>query len=69
MTEYSEPFSGTGRRVISAEVEKCVEGFRERCNNSREAPGKHGAIKVTIDGSKITYQNKYFYNKIDELFN
>ena len=49
-----------GRRGISAEVEKCVKNFYERCDNSREAPGKQDTIKVTIDGSKITCQKKTF---------
>ena len=40
MAEYAEPLSGTGRRGISAEVEKCVKDFYETCDNSREAPGK-----------------------------
>ena len=56
MAEYAEPLSGTGRRGISAEVEKCVKNFYERCDNSHEAPGKQDTIKVTIDGSKITCQ-------------
>ena len=30
MAEYAEPLSGTGRQVISAEVEKCVKKFYER---------------------------------------
>ena len=39
-----------GRRGISAEVEKCVKDFCERCDNSCEAPGKRDTVKVTIDG-------------------
>ena len=69
MAEYAEPLSGTGRRGISAEVEKCVKKFYERCNNSHEAPGKQDTIKVTIDGSKITCQKKHLHCTIDELFN
>ena len=41
MAKYAEPLSGTGRQGISAEVEKCVKDFYERCNNSCEAPGKN----------------------------
>ena len=67
MAEYAEPLSGTGRRGISAEVEKCVKYFYERCDNSPEAPGKQDTFKVTIDGSKITCQKKHLYT-IDELF-
>ena len=40
MAEYAEPLSGTGRPGISAEVEKCVKDYYEKCNNSHEAPGK-----------------------------
>ena len=62
MAEYAEPLSleQGGRWGISAEVEKCVKNFYERCDNSREAPGKQDTIKVTIDGSKITCQKKTF---------
>ena len=52
MAEYAEPLSGTGRRGISAEVEKCVKKFYERSDNSREAPRKRDTIKVTIDDQK-----------------
>ena len=71
MAEYAEPLSleQGGRRGISAEVEKCVKDFHERCDNSREAPGKQDTIKVTIDGSKITCQKKHLHCTIDELFN
>ena len=70
MAEYAEPLSleQGGRRGISAEVEKCVKNFYERCDNSREAPGKQDTIKVTIDGSKITCQKKKHLYTIDELF-
>ena len=40
MAEYAEPLPGTGKQGISAEVEKFVKDFYERCDNSRKAPGK-----------------------------
>ena len=49
MAEYVEPLSGTGRRGISAELEKCVKDFDERYVNSREAPGKLDTIKLLMD--------------------
>ena len=67
MAEYAEPLSGTGWRVISAEAEQCVKDFYERCDNSREAPGKRDTIKVTIDGSKVNCQKKHLYCTIDEF--
>ena len=67
--KYAEPLPGTGRRGISAEAEKCVKIFYERCDNSHEAPGKQDTIKVTIDGSKITCQKEHFYCTINKLFN
>ena len=65
IAEYAEPLSGTGRQSISAEVEKCVKSFYERCDNCHEAPGKRDTIKVTIDKSKITCQKKHLYCTID----
>ena len=40
LAEYAEPLFGTGKQGISAEVQKCVKHFYERCDNSCEAPGK-----------------------------
>ena len=70
MAEYAEPLSleQGGRRGISAEVEKCVKDFYERCGNSREAPGKQDTIKVTIDGSKITCQKKNICTQLMNFF-